>query len=185
MIIKTSVLVFTIIVGLNSILVFDFASSLLGQWFGVFISPNALSAGRYFAISVFSEELALNQSVGALIFGNGPGFSTYFLQVADVAALSDKHFPLLHNDILRAFSDYGIIGLLAISILSMRLLLGGRLSSFFGVYTLILLLTDNAMTYFFYWLVLVSLLKLESAHCRREALHTTEDFLAHKNDNGR
>lgn len=135
--------------------IYEFISQAAFSMTGVFISPDAISSGRYNAMSVFLEYLGDVRTSSSIIFGHGAGFSTGFLGVNTY--FSDKHFPLLHNDILRLYADFGLIGLSIGTFLLARFSLGTRLQAAFASYTTLLFVTDNVMTYFVYWLVFITL----------------------------
>lgn len=152
-------LLFCIFMGLNSVGALDWFVEFLDARYGLIISADSLSSGRHFATGIFVIKLWSETNFWTFIFGQGPGYSTYTL--ATTTEIMDKHFPLLHNDFLRMFSDYGVLGLVTAVVAGVKSLNGNRLLSAFSVYTLVLFLTDNVLTYLYYWIVFIALIKIE------------------------
>lgn len=131
----------------------EYAFMITGNYF----SPDNLSSGRYNAMSIFIDNLRSTSTDINWIFGHGGGFSTSFLNASNY--FLGKNYPLLHNDILRLFSDYGLIGLGLGIALFVKMIFGNRIQTAFSTYTILLFVTDNVMTYFVYWLVFIALLR--------------------------
>lgn len=165
---KIALLLLCLFIGFNSVWFYGELAAYLTTVTGSFVSPDALSAGRHFATGIFEYSLYAQQTPWSTLFGNGVGYSTHFLQV-EASELTNKNFPLLHNDFLRVFADYGLIGVTAMVVFILSLLRGTRLMAAFGVYTMVLFLTDNVMTYFSYWVVLIFLLKLDAVQMPESA----------------
>ncbi|OUD10445.1 hypothetical protein BVC71_02790 [Marivivens niveibacter] len=155
--VKISIILTTATIGLFPTEFYQIISNIYYNTTGNYVSPDHLSSGRYFALSVFTDNLIENLTTTTILFGNGAGYSTYFL--GESSLLLDKHYPLLHNDFLRMFSDYGLIGLFVGVLFLLKLAIKDRLSSNFSTYTSILFMTDNVLTYFVFWLVFIALLR--------------------------
>ncbi|MDG2045268.1 MAG: hypothetical protein P8J78_11725, partial [Maricaulis sp.] len=109
-----TLLAFTMLVSLNSVVFYETASIFLLDSFDLRISPNALSSGRYYTVAVFTHRVLDDVSWVQIVFGHGPGASSYYL--SNMTALGEGQFSLLHNDWLRIFTDYGLIGISVVSV---------------------------------------------------------------------
>ncbi|MCE5974340.1 hypothetical protein LZA78_12670 [Sinirhodobacter sp. WL0062] len=144
--------------GLNSTLVYEHLSALAQSLFGLSLSPDEVSSGRYFATLLFQDWLGAHASIFSSLVGHGPGFSTRFL--TESADLAQKHFPLLHNDILRLHSDYGFVGLVGAFWAFQRMARAAPAARGIATYTALIFLTDNVLTYFYYWVIAIALLRV-------------------------
>ena len=82
----------------------------------------------------------------------------------------DSAFPLMHNDYLRIVSEYGVFGAAIAMFLMFGAVASGPLAGLLILYTAICFLTDNVLTYSFYWFVLVFCLRTQDRpNMHREA----------------
>ena len=108
-----------------------------------------------------------NASTLTNIFGNGSGFSHIFTSTDQASNASQ-----LHNDILRIRIDYGYIGIFGLIIIILNALTKNKFYMSIFFYSLTLLLTDNILTYTYYW---ITFFILVSAQRKFELLNTTRD----------
>ncbi|WP_145996767.1 hypothetical protein [Monaibacterium marinum] len=145
---------------LNSVVAYEMVSIILQKYLDVFVPPNEISSGRYFATLYFSDTISQQSSIITFLMGHGPGKSTFTL--ATLPELAETNFPLLHNDFLRISVDYGAVGVLLVVYALWRSLQGGRLVALTALYTVFMFMTDNVATYLLYWLALAFVLRCES-----------------------
>ncbi|WP_116653307.1 hypothetical protein [Pelagibacterium sediminicola] len=145
-------------IGLNAHWVFHQVSGILADM-GIFVSPNQLSAGRYAMELNFRAAVLDQYNTWQIVFGGGPGSSTQFFDF--YAQYIDAAFPLMHNDYLRIVSEYGIFGAATALFLMHRAISSSPLAGLLILYTAICFLTDNVLTYSFYWFVLIFCLRTQ------------------------
>ena len=163
-----TLLAFTMLVSLNSVVFYETASIFLLDSFDLRISPNALSSGRYYTVAVFTHRVLDDVSWVQIVFGHGPGASSYYL--SNMTALGEGQFSLLHNDWLRIFTDYGLIGISVVSVAFYKAVMSKRFIAMVGVYTMVIFMSDNVATYLIFWLAVVLLFAgtLDRVHGRIE-----------------
>lgn len=145
-------------VGLNTHWVFHWISDIVRDM-GIFVSPNQLSAGRYAMELNFRAAILDQYNAWQFVFGGGPGSSTRFFDF--YAQYIDSAFPLMHNDYLRIVSEYGVFGAAIAMFLMFGAVASGPLAGLLILYIVICFLTDNVLTYSFYWFVLVFCLRTQ------------------------
>ena len=155
-----------ITVGLNSESFYELISSILSNYLGQYVSPNLITSGRYYMVTEINNILE-NASTLTNIFGNGSGFSHIFTSTDQASNASQ-----LHNDILRIRIDYGYIGIFGLIIIILNALTKNKFYMSIFFYSLTLLLTDNILTYTYYW---ITFFILVSAQRKFELLNTTRD----------
>ena len=106
-------------------------------------SANSISLGRYDVAKRLWSGLDSRSFVQGLI-GAGPG-------AAD-AAVTEIFAPLMntHNDWLKLFYDYGIVGFVIVHVVMFRTLTENRLGTLLYIYGATLMVTDNIFIYMFY-----------------------------------
>ena len=163
-----TLLAFTMLVSLNSVVFYETASIFLLDSFDLRISPNALSSGRYYTVAVFTHRVLDDVSWVQIVFGHGPGASSYYL--SNMTALGEGQFSLLHNDWLRIFTDYGLIGISVVSVAFYKAVMSKRFIAMVGVYTMVIFMSDNVATYLIFWLAVALLFAgtLDRVHGRIE-----------------
>jgi hypothetical protein len=163
-----ALLAFTMLVSLNSVVFYETASIFLLDSFDLRISPNALSSGRYYTVAVFTHRVLDDVSWVQIVFGHGPGASSYYL--SNMTALGEGQFSLLHNDWLRIFTDYGLIGISVVSVAFYKAVMSKRFIAMVGVYTMVIFMSDNVATYLIFWLAVALLFAgtLDRVHGRIE-----------------
>ncbi|MCV2877854.1 hypothetical protein OE699_03225 [Sedimentimonas flavescens] len=144
--------------GLNSAPIYEQLSTLALSLFDLRLTPDEVSSGRYFASLLFQDWLGAQSGLFSSLVGHGPGFSTRFL--AESTELAQKHFPLLHNDILRLYSDFGLLGLAGAFWAFQRMARATPVARGIATYTALIFLTDNVLTYFYYWVIAIALLRV-------------------------
>jgi len=128
---------------------YDVIRDLLLSIFDINISQNYLSAGRYDIYILLSEGVLNNRSFFQTIFGLSSGFTSNYL------TYYYGENTLLHNDFLRIYLDYGVIGIIIVTIFVISSINKNAYYKTLALYTIILFCTDNVLTYFFYWAVLL------------------------------
>ncbi|MBF9045520.1 hypothetical protein LSUCC0031_00145 [Rhodobacterales bacterium LSUCC0031] len=139
-----------------------FLESLLNLWYnltGYRLDPHQISSGRYGAIMEFQNFLREEQNLWSLLFGHGPGYSSTFFMLH---VSSQTSFTHVHNDYVRIFSDYGLLGVAFIFLFFIRSFSLGRLSGALSLYVAIVFLTDNTSIYFVFWLPYVLILNSDN-----------------------
>lgn len=108
-------------------------------------SANSISLGRYEMAKMLWSEMGAN-TWAKTIFGLGPGASDALLTEKTASATSNNP----HNDWLKIFYDYGVLGLVVIHVVLFRTLLEHRVGLMLYIYGAALMMTDNIFIYMFY-----------------------------------
>lgn len=97
----------------------------------------------------------------SILFGNGPGFAS---QLA-VELLSEelKH---IHNDYIRIFLDYGLVGSVFWLVILTKLAMSSRLGFCLAIYQMIVFSTDNTFVYYPHLVTLYLFQKLYDGSAR-------------------
>ncbi|QVM83708.1 hypothetical protein [Novosphingobium decolorationis] len=157
--------------GVNAASFYRWLSVLLSEEFSFNISPNALSSGRYNGINAFEQFMAIHQSLITSIIGHGTGFTTSVLSMS-LSLKQSQTYKLLHDDWLRIMTDYGLIGLAAIIGGFCLLAWHRRLGLPMAVYTIVVMASDNVLTYAFYWITFAICLNYSpNASAQRKPVH--------------
>ncbi len=160
--ISTSVVV---LIALNLRALFDFLSDFLQSFAGITVAPNDLSSGRYAALDIYWTDLTARSSMLEWLFGNGPGYTTSLIR-SDYD-LQEWNFTHLHNDWIRLLGDYGILGMGVAAAAFMWAMSRDRVTALIALYSMLVLLTDNILTYLSYWIAAAFVLRCVTATRQR------------------
>lgn len=139
-------------IGLESNNVFQSISYYLRSY-DIFISPNELSSGRFDTIGYISSDLQQRTGFIQIIFGDGVGATNTFLARHNYV---NSNFTLLHNDYLRVLVDYGWFGIITLITALIYLSTKKGFIGYASIYSSVLFLTDNIISYHFYWIFLLA-----------------------------
>ena len=152
--VRASILTVALLASLNSVYLFELISIGLSKYFLVDISPNFLSSGRYL-LHMDINEIHNSSSYFQKIFGMGIGAST--------SILDGTEHGLLHNDYKRVLIDYGYLGLILVFLTTLSIGKNSQIISALIVYSSIVFMSDNAMTYLYFWIMLLIAIRCESS----------------------
>lgn len=152
--VRGSIVTVALLASLNSVYLFELISIGLSKYFSVDISPNFLSSGRYL-LHIDINEIYKSSSYFQKIVGMGIGAST--------SILDGTEHGLLHNDYKRVLIDYGYFGLMLGFLTSLSIGKNSQIISALIVYSSIIFMSDNAMTYLYFWIMLLIAIRCESS----------------------
>jgi hypothetical protein len=116
------------------------------------VNLNLLTSGRYNVQSRFLYAADSHFSILNFIVGHGVG--AHHAVLDHVTWALGSYHNLLHDDWMRIFYDYGLIGVAIACVVFVRVSRISRLHFALAGYTVVAFLTGNAFSYVFYWGIL-------------------------------
>jgi|GEM_PF-4050796 len=139
-------------------------NNILSQFFVLIgiddIDPSQVLEGRI-EPNLFLNKIIHQKSLINYLFGNGAGQADITLSIYRPMQWAEQ-YPIgtnPHNDFLKIFYDYGIIGIISFAFIFY--LLGSKTNAAgksFLVFTATVMITENPLIYIYYWYVLLMLL---------------------------
>lgn len=120
------------------------------------LSANQVSMGRQ---TLYYDLFEYKSSLMSILFGNGAGFSSYF--VSEISSFSG-HLTNIHSDYLKIFLEFGLVFYILFLYLLFVSFSTNNFTKLLAIFLAILFLTDNFLIYapfMFFFLVISSFFK--------------------------
>ncbi len=117
------------------------------------MSANEVSLGRWQHATLLWDHIA-SHGWSHTVMGFGPGAAD------DLVNSNDDSFDNPHNDWLKLFFDYGIIGFISAHAILFILFSRNSLGLMIYIYTAILMMTDNVLIYIFYFVYIFLIIRI-------------------------
>lgn len=118
--------------------------------FDLQFSAHFFLMGRSQVILILREQIFDNSSILQFFFGHGPGMADYFLGSNFLVSWSNGFTANPHNDFLKLFYDYGLLGKAAFLVGASFMFCRTSHGALVWTYTLFVFLVDNPLIFFVY-----------------------------------